>query len=718
MAKKNSKIVLIDSNALIHRAFHALPPLSTPKGEIINAVYGFTTILFKVLSEIKPDYIVCTFDYPAPTFRHKEYKDYKIHRKKAPDELYSQIPKTKELVRTLNIPVFEKRGYEADDIIGALAKKTKSLGLETIIVTGDLDELQLVNDKTFVYTMRRGFSDTILYDQKQVRKKFDLNPDQLVDYKALRGDQSDNIPGVLGIGEKTAASLIKKYKTLDNLYKNLNDLPEKTRKLLEKSKKEAFLSKKLATIVVDLPLKFDLKKAKSHDYDKDKAIKLFRELGFKSLITRLWGVKEVAIKRPISKSQLGLFDNVVKNKEKINASNIDQTLGPVLQKMQTKGILIDTKNLSKLSQETAKKIDGLEKKIYKEAGHKFNINSPQQLAQILFEELKLPVIKKIKTGYSTDQAVLRELSETHPIIELILSYREIYKLKSTYIDALPKLADGENRVHTTYSQDTSTGRLSSKDPNLQNIPTRTELGQEVRAAFIAPTGYKLLAADYSQIELRIVASIANDRSMIESFDQGDDIHAQTAAEIFNTKINKVSKDMRRIAKVVNFGIIYGMGIHGLVQTLGIRRDEAQDYIDNYFSFHPEVLDYMEKTKIKAFQKGYVETLFGRQRYLPEIKSKYPRFRKSAERMAINMPIQGTAADLIKMAMIQIDRELKTISNKTSMLLQVHDELVFEIPKGDIEKVKKFVKDKMENVYELKVPVKVEISVGNNWGELK
>ncbi len=720
MAKKTaSKIVLIDSNALIHRAFHALPPLSTDKGEIVNAVFGFTTTLFKVLSDIKPDYIVCAFDYPAPTFRHKEYEEYKAHRKKAPDELYEQIPKTKEVAQALNIPIFEKQGYEADDIIGAIAKKAEKQGLETVIVTGDMDELQLVTDKTKVYTMRRGFSDTVLYDPKKVEEKFSLKPDQLIDYKALRGDPSDNIPGVAGIGEKTATELIKKYKTLENLYKNLDKVVPKTQKLLKISKKDAFMSQKLATIVTSVPLKFELDKAKTHDYDQGKAIKLFKELGFKSLIKRMWGITEDKIKeKPKAKLQVGLFDNVQKNIQKINADQIDSVLDPVLQKMQDKGILVDIKLLNKLSRDSGKKLAVLEKKIYKEAGQKFNINSPQQLAQVLFKDLNLPVVKKIKTGFSTDASVLQELSGTHSVIDKIITYRELFKLKSTYLDALPALADKNNRIHTTYAQDTSTGRLSSKDPNLQNIPAKDGLGQQVRQAFIAPKNYKLVGADYSQIELRIIASISNDRNMIDAFDNDEDIHSQTASEIFNTSIDKVNKDMRRTAKVVNFGIMYGMGVHSLARTLQVKYEDAQSYIDNYFSFHPGVLDYMEQTKVEAYKAGYVETLFGRRRYIPEIKSAYPRFRSSAERMAINMPIQGTAADIIKMAMIQIDKDLSKISKGAFMLLQVHDELVFEVPQSDTDKVSKFIRDKMENVYALKVPIKVSVSIGDNWGELK
>jgi DNA polymerase I-like protein with 3'-5' exonuclease and polymerase domains len=719
MGKKiKKKLVLIDSNALIHRAFHALPALTTPKGELINAVYGFTTILFKVLKEVKPDYIACAFDYPSPTFRHKEYKEYKAHREKAPDELYDQIPKTQEVIKTLDIPIFEKKDYEADDLIASLAKKAKRSKVEVIIVTGDLDELQLVDKQTKVYTMRRGFSDTVFYNQKAVVEKFGIKPEQLVDYKALRGDPSDNIPGVAGIGEKTASSLIKKYQNLENLYQSLSQLPERTKNLLLIHKKEAFLSKKLVILVTDLPLLFNLKKCQVHTYDKNKVIKLFERLGFRSLIKRLWGGQEGGRTKNLTKIQPTLFNNIKKNLNKITASKIDRSLEPVLVKMQTKGILIDVRVLNKLSVKINKELRNLEKKIYYHIGHEFNINSPQQLANALFDDLHLPVIKKTKTGYSTDITVLQELVNTHPVIELILSYRELFKLKSTYLDALPKLVDKDGRIHTTYNQDTSTGRLSSKNPNLQNIPVKSGLGQKIRKAFIAPKGYKLLTADYSQIELRIIASLSRDQSMMEFFRKNGDIHTQTAAEIFNTKVNKVNKEMRRIAKTVNFGIIYGMGPHGLSQTLKITYEEADEYIKKYFTFYPGVSNYIKKVKQKAHKKGYVETVFGRRRYLPEIKSSYSRFQRAAERMAVNMPIQGTAADLIKLAMIQIDQELAKISKDSAMLLQVHDELIFEVPKVDIKKVAELVKNKMENVYQLKVLIKVDLSVGDNWGELK
>jgi len=713
MVKKTKKIILIDGNALVHRAFYALPPLTTPQGELVNAVYGFTTILFKALSQLKPDYLVCTFDYPAATFRHKKYKAYKAQRQKAPSELYKQIPKTQELVKVLGIPIFEKEGYEADDLIASLTQRIKKRkDLEVIILTGDLDELQLVDERTKVYTMRRGFSDIVIYDVDKVKEKFSLLPSQLVDYKALRGDPSDNIPGVAGIGEKTAADLIKKYGTLENVFDHLDELSPKIQKLLLSAKKEAFLSKELAQLVNDLPLSLDLEKCRFRLEGSSQAIKFFSQLGFKSLIKRIFG-QEIKERKSKQIPARNFF-----NQKKIEAWQIDRALESILKKMESHGVLVDTAYLKRLNQKVSRQLLQKEKEIYESVGHQFNINSPSQLAHVLFTELSLPPVKKTKTGFSTDTEVLQELLGTHPVIDLILSYREIFKIKSTYLDKLPQLVDENNRIHTTYTQDTATGRLASRNPNLQNIPVKEGLGEKIRKAFIAPPGYQLLGADYSQIELRIIASLSGDEKMITAFQEDKDIHAQTAAEIFKVKINEVTPQMRRLAKTVNFGIIYGMGPHGLSQRLKISYEEAESYIDEYFAHHPGIKNYIDKIKERAQRLGYVETLFGRKRYFPQLKLGRTRSQRAAFRMAINAPIQGTAADLIKLAMIRIDQELPRVSQNSAMILQVHDELVFEVFLPDIEKVKRLVKEKMENVYPLKVPIKVEIAVGNNWGELK
>lgn len=707
------KIVLIDANAIVHRAFHALPPLATEKGELVNAVYGFTTMLLKVLDDLKPDYIAVAYDKPGKTFRHEAYEEYKAKRIKGPRELYDQIPKTQEVVKSFDIPFFEKVGFEADDIIGSLAKTAETHNLDAIIVTGDMDELQLVTKNIKVFTMRRGFSDTVLYDEKAVLEKYGFGPEKLVDYKALRGDPSDNIPGVAGIGEKTATDLIKEFGTIENVYKNLSKIPEKIGKKLEAEKDTAFLSKRLAKIIVDMKIDFNLKKLKLEPFNQKKVVELFERFNFKSLIKRLFGEAKLDLDIPNTP-----IKRTKKKTHTLSAEEIDAVLDPVLKRMEKTGVLIDVKFLKKLKIEIDGKIKKTEKEIYKLVGHKFNINSPQQLASILFEELKLPPVKKIKTGFSTNVEVLNELFGVHPVIEKILTYREIFKLKTTYIDTLPQLVDKKNRVHTHYTQDTATGRLASRDPNLQNIPIRTELGQRIRKAFIAPPKFKLVGADYSQIELRIIASMAGDENMINSFKNEEDIHIRTASEINDLPIDKVTPEMRQAAKAINFGIIYGMSPFGLAKTLKISHEEAQNYIDKYFVLHSKILNYIEELKNLARENGYTETLFGRKRFVPELTSGYARFQNQAERIAINAPIQGTAADLIKMAMIEIDEELPKISSKSKMILQIHDELIFEAPDKDAVKVAQFVKEKMEKIYELKVPIKVEVSIGDNWGELK
>ena len=914
MSSKKDKFIIIDGNALLHRAWHALPPtLQTKSGEIVNAVYGFTMILLKVLKDLKPDYLAVTFDLKAPTFRHKEYKEYKATRIKQPDELYAQIPKVKEVVKAFNLPIYEKEGFEADDVIATLVKDKSVQDLLTIIVTGDLDTLQLVDQNTEVYTMHKGISDTLTYDIAEVKRRFEgLTPEQMVDYKALRGDPSDNIPGVKGIGEKGSITLLKEFKTLDNLYKNLEakKIPDRYRALLSEQKKEALMSKKLSQLIFDVPIKFKLEDAKVRPYDVGKVIPLFQELEFKSLINKLpkdlqkgtipgqgrfefsdqdragkrdGGARpananyqlikaEADFKKFVSELKkqkifaldtetsgldqfnaelLGIsfcwqagiayylpaqrawleiikpiladpqikkvghnikfdletlqtaglelkgvvFDTMIasylinpgsrqhnldglvftelgyqmqpitdligkKGKDQITLKEvplekvawysgedadftwrlvkpltkqleeknnlgllqkIEVPLIPVLAQMEKDGILVDTTFLKKMSRHVDQDLVELEKKIYQLASTKFNIASPLQLKEILFNKLKISTqgLGHTKTGISTAADELEKLRGQHKIIDLIIKYRELAKLKSTYLDALPKLVDLSGRIHTSFNQTiTATGRLSSSEPNLQNIPIRTELGQQIRKAFVAPRGFKILAADYSQIELRIIASLANDKRMIESFKKNEDIHSRTAAEINQVPLEKVTKQMRYAAKAVNFGIIYGQGPHGLAAGTGITYGQARDFIDRYFTIHRDIYNYLEQTKELARKKGYVETFFGRRRYLPEINSNIQPIASSAERMAINHPIQGTAADLMKLAMIKIHQELETISPKTKMILQVHDELVFEVPQNDLKKVAEFVQKTMEKIYELRAPIAVEVEVGENWGELK
>lgn len=742
------RLILIDANALIHRSFHALPPLATKKGELVNAVYGFTAIILKVIKELKPDYIATAFDLPKPTFRHLEFEDYKATRPKTPEELTSQFPLVKKIVKAFNIPIFEKEGYEADDIIGTIAEKVskEKENLEVIIVTGDLDTLQLVNKKIKVYTLKKGITDTVIYDEQAVKQRYGFGPKQLVDYKGLKGDPSDNIPGVAGIGDKTATKLVKEFGSVENLYKSIEEgktsLPEKLKEKLLQGKEIALFSKKLATIQKDVPLGFDLEKCRLEDYDKEKVIKLLKELEFRSLINRLpqseQERKELENKTEVSPLELSKqrekeIEEAYQNKilsEKL--VQLEKELIPVLEEMEKTGIKIDVDFLKKLSRRITSKLKRLEKKIYDLAGVEFNINSSQQLSEVLFEKLGISVagLRKTPKGVvSTAASELQKLKGKHKIINLILDYRELIKLKTTYIDALPKLVNHQNRIHTTYNQlGTTTGRISSSNPNLQNIPIKGEWGKEIRKAFIAEEGYSLISADYSQIELRIVACIANDEKMIEAFKNNQDIHKITAAEIYNIPLIKVTPEMRRQAKTLNFGIIYGMSIVGFAEASGVPRTKAKEFIEEYLRDFSGVAEYITRIKEKAKKDGYVETLLGRKRFLPEIKSSNYPIRQAAERMAINMPIQGTAADIMKVAMVTLWKRLKKeTDNKARILLQVHDELVLEVRDDLINEVSKITKEEMENVLEqpifnevrsiFKIPLEVEIKAGSNWGEL-
>ncbi|MFH1456784.1 MAG: DNA polymerase I [Patescibacteria group bacterium] len=921
MSKK--KFIIIDANSLIHRAFHALPPLTARNGEVVNAVYGFTTIFLKALKDFKPDYIVCCFDVDKDTFRKKEYAEYKAHRKEQPSELYHQFPLIKQLLEAFRVPVYEKQGFEADDIIGTISKiinkKYKENNIKNIIVSGDMDILQLVDSNTEVYTMKRGISDTIIYNEDAVMEKFGFGPCQVVDYKALRGDPSDNIPGVAGIGEKTATDLIKEFKSLDNIYKVIEKLSNQELKgdekikpavldKLIKNKKQAYLSQMLARIVRGVDIDFNLEDAKVEEFNTTEVIDLFQAWKFTSLISKIPQAEKIMFKKqgnlfqPVASSQqladfkmkqgynlvddnqkfnnflnklekqeefvfdtetdsLDVFNskllgvsfcwesgeayyvinkflnnnklkNIFKNpnikkiahnlkfdyevlktfgfdvrglffdtmlasyllnpgtrqhsldalaftelgykmqpitdligekksqqisladvqvervanyycedaditwqlygklSEKLDDAiiegvlqKIEVPLVPVLAEMEKNGVKIDLKFLDKMSIDLGKRIIKLEKEIYSIAGQEFNVASPKQLKEILFDKLKISVLGlgKTKTGVSTAAGELDKLKGKHKIIDLIIEFRELSKLKNTYLDPLPKLVDKRDRIHTSFNQTiTATGRLSSSNPNLQNIPIRTELGKEIRKAFIAEKRYSILAVDYSQIELRIVASLANDKKMIRAFEKKADIHTETAAAIFGIKPEKVSKEVRRQAKAVNFGVIYGQGPRGLATGTGISYDEAQNFIEKYFEVYDGIKNYIEETIVLTRELGYTETLLGRRRYLPEINAHHPQLRSQAERMAINMPVQGFAADLIKLAMINLHKRLQTefVSGQVRMLLQVHDELVFEVKEDLIKHAEKIIKTEMEQVYKLRVPIEVEIGVGKNWGEAK
>ncbi len=915
---KRPKFVLVDGHALIHRAYHAIPPLTTKSGELVNAVYGFSTILLNVLRDLKPDFVAVAMDLPGKTFRHEEFKGYKATRKQIDTALVEQFDRVRDVIHALNIPIYEKEGFEADDVIGSAAEELKKV-YDVYIVTGDLDELQLVDDNVRVYTMRKGFSDTFIYDKAAVAERFGLTPEEFVEYKALKGDPSDNIPGVPGIGEKTAADLVATYKTLDNLYEHLEDLKPAVAKKLIEGKESAYLSLHLSQIVRDIPVNVCVKDCVTHEFERNKVFNLFRDLEFKSLLAKLPGqetiqsnlfdvskpsednvrpgrdhytkdnyhlvndetalkdlVQKIAKQKivaidtetdsldPISANLVGIsvaykegeayyipvcgigqsldidivkkhlgpilidekiakvgqnikfdyevlmgngfdlspitFDTMIaaylvnpnaraqslddlafaelgidttkiheligKGKDQKTCAQVDiaeltlyaaedaditfrlynhftgdlekggftelmtkieAPLISVLARMEMAGVLVDTKLLAKLSQKYGNRLEVLEKEIYRQAGEQFNIASPAQLQKILFENLKLHekleknAIKKLPSGgYSTGAEELEKLRETHPIIKEIFEYRELAKLKNTYLDSLPKLVNEKTgRIHTSYNQTiAATGRLSSTNPNLQNIPIRTEAGMEIRKAFIADPGYKLMSADYSQIELRVIAHMSGDAEMTRAFKEGRDVHSATAAKVYGVKETEVTKEMRRTAKVVNFGIVYGVSAHGLQRQSSLNYAEAKEFIEKYFLTHKGIKDYMDDIVKVARERGFAETLFGRRRYLPELTSSSFMVRNAAERMALNMPIQGTAADLLKLAMIEIDNELVSVSPNTRMLLTVHDELVFEVPENEIDLVKEFVKDKMENVVKLDVPVVVDIGVGDNWGEAK
>lgn len=905
MPKTYKKLVIIDSNALLHRAWHIMPPLTTKDGLMVNAVYGFCTLLLKIIKDLKPDYLTACFDLKGETFRHKLYKEYKAQRVKQADEFYQQIPLAQEVLTALHIPILTKEGYEADDLIGTLAKKTYQdhPEIEILIITGDLDALQLVNDRVKVITLKSGFSETITYDSLAVKERYGLKPEQLIDLKALQGDASDNIPGVKGIGEKGARELMQRFGGLDQLYEKLekSEVKERIKNLLKEQKNAALASRKLVTIIDDVPIKWDLPSANFWHYDPADVYKVFQKLNFVSLLSKIptdskkqpalkatsnqtqnhyqfidsaadfnkflaelkkqkllaldsetsdldiinaevlglsfsWQekrgyflnfrnpevrkpaltkLKEILEDESIKKighnikfdykvlkllgielrglifdtmlaaylinpnqglrleelafSHLGykklklsdLVEELPRRKKEIKVDQIpleklywyaaedadiclrlypillqklkenrnlellqsmELPLVPVLADMELTGISLNADFLKKLEKQLAAELKSLTKKIYRISGQEFNISSPQQLKEILFAKLAISSggIKKTKTGLSTAASELVKMKDLHPIIPLITEFRELSKLQSTYIKALPELINPRTkRVHTSFNQTiAATGRLSSSDPNLQNIPIRSPLGRQIRRAFLAPRGKKLLSVDYSQIELRLAAAISGDPLMTKSFLQGEDIHARTAAEIHKIPLDQVTKDIRRTAKEVNFGILYGLGSLGLSQRTDLSRGEAKEFISRYFNIYRKIKSYLEKTKDFAHQHGYVQTLFGRRRYLPDIKSSLPMLVAAAERMAINMPLQGTAADLIKLAMIQIHQNLPKISPEAKILLQVHDELVLEVPEKDLKTVAAAVKKTMESVYKLPVPLKVDMEAGPNWGELE
>jgi len=887
---RKEKLYVIDGNAYIHRAFHALPPLTNSLGQMVNAVYGFTRMLLKILREEKPDCLAVCFDFPAPTFRHREFQEYKATRKETPDELKQQIPLAHSIVKALNIPIFEKEGYEADDLIGTLAKKASKENIETIIVTGDKDALQLVDD--FVKVLNE--PKNIFYTKEVVKEEIGVSPGQITDLMGLIGDASDNVPGVWGVGPKTATGLIQEFGSLENLYQNLAKVKGKLREKLEKEKDKAFISRRLVTIVKDVPMEVEVRDCRVREFNREELLKLLRELEFKTLIGELIPVEEkhevdykgifehrefetffgelassllfsldlettspdpmranivgisFALKPysafyiPLAHSYLGVpkqlekkyvleklkqilengnirkygqnikydlillrregtilqgvyFDSMIAsyvlNPSKMNHNlndisleylnhkmvplseligkgkravtmdkvevekvipyacsdadivlrvaqimegelkdkkldrlfyEVEMPLLEVLADMEMNGVIIDIDYLARLSEDFSIRMKGIEREIYKFAGREFNINSPRQLSSILFEKLNLPVVSRTKTGPSTSEEVLVQLAEKHNLPKLIIEYRELQKLKSTYIDALPAMVNPQTgRLHTSFNQTvTATGRLSSSEPNLQNIPIRTEDGRKIRRAFIPDKGCLFVSADYSQIDLRVLAHISGDESLKDAFFHNEDIHRRTASEIFGVSQEEVTPELRRIAKTVNFGLSYGMSPYGLSQDLGVSQSEAKRYIDSYFRKYKGVKEYIEKIVVQARREGFVTTLLNRRRYLPEINSKNGSIRGFAERIAINTPIQGSSADIIKVAMIRIRERLKALGLKAKMSLQIHDELLFEVPEDEMDELARLAKEEMEGAVSLDVPVVVDIKVGRNWRDLE
>jgi len=902
---KKARLVLFDGNALVHRAFHALPPLTVSKtGEMVGAVYGFALILLKAISELKPTHCAIAFDKKAPTFRHQMFDQYKAHRPPTPDELVDQLGRVRQLVEAFHIPIFELDGYEADDVLGTLSHQASEQGIDTVIVTGDADATQLVSPKVKVFYPRRTFGDTTLYDEEAVIKRYGIKPEYIADLKGLEGDPTDNIPGVPGIGEKTAAKLIQQFGTIEEIYDHIDEVtPPRLQTILRENEEAARQSKQLATIVTQVPLPLDLDDCHVSHYDRQQVAELLRELEFASLLSRLpeveappgspqvktestrprayhivnttqafdellnrlsatesfafdtettsldaisaqlvgisisptpgeayyipvghvgWGeVEQLPLEQVISRlkpllednklaklAHNGKYDMTVLAEHGIEVNNLsfdtmvaayllgEKSLGlkalafskmgiemtpitaligsgskqismsqveikqaadyacadaditgqlaellstelhqqgvwqlfsevemplvPVLVTMERNGVALDTELMREMSHRLGEQLLQLETEVYNNVGHRFNINSPQQLSCILFEELKLPPARKTKGGYSTGASVLEELRGAHPVIEFILDYRQLAKLKSTYIDTLPNLINPKTgRVHTSFNQTkTATGRLSSSDPNLQNIPVRGKAGREIRQAFIAPPGSCLLAGDYSQIDLRALAHLSQDSSLFNAFQQDEDIHTATAAQLYGVDASKVTKDMRRLAKTVNFGVIYGMSDYGLEQATGLSREESAQFIASYFDKYPGVKQYLESTKEQAREAGYVQTLLGRKRFIPEINSPNRQVREAAERMAINMPVQGTSADIIKVAMVNLHREMDERRLKSKLLLQVHDELIFEVPQEEMETMRQLVPQVMTTALTLSVPLKVDIKTGNNWGEME
>ncbi|MEK7567675.1 MAG: DNA polymerase [Patescibacteria group bacterium] len=805
---KAKRLVLLDSHAILHRAFHALPDFSTGKGEPTGALYGLSAMLIKIINDLKPDYVAACFDLAGPTFRHDAYEGYKAKRIKTDDNLITQINRSRDIFKAFSIPIYEYAGFEADDMLGTIVEQVSAKGgfasggkeIDVIIASGDMDTMQLINDKKVrVYTLKKGINDTIIYDEKAVIERFGFPPKLLPDYKGLRGDPSDNIIGIAGIGEKTATDLIVNFGTIENIYKKLKKdkeafvkvgIKERIIKLLEEGEEEAEFSKELATIRKDAPIEYKIPNEEwTKQFKIEEALSLFSDLEFRALSRRIKEVfgknvpapeetpegigtstsesiqsvgesdiKEVGLAlwvinsnytnptqddiyhyaktNEFEKAKSIIFAEIKKQKLDFIYEKIEKPLIPILKKMHERGIQVDTKYLKELSKEYTIELQKFEKVIYRHAGFEFNINSPKQLGEALFEKMGLGLKnqKKTSTGQkSTRESELEKMKELHPIIAEILSYRELQKLLSTYIDNIPEMVGVDGRLHCDFiPTGSTTGRFSSANPNMQNIPIKTELGRRIRSAFIAERGFLLASFDYSQIELKVAAFLSGDEKLIEIFSSEGgsasggkraDIHTSVAAQVFGVPEELVDKEMRRQAKVINFGILYGMGVNALKQNLGTNRADAQKFYNDYFKNFSGIANYLNKVKAEAFRKGYTETFFGRRRYFEGIKSPLPFIRAAAERMAINAPIQGTQADIIKIAMSRIEEMIKKegLEKEVFPLLQIHDELIYEIKEDLIESIAPKIQKIMEDVILPKeiygIRLNASFSKGKNWGEM-
>jgi DNA polymerase-1 len=778
------RLVLLDSHAIIHRAYHALPEFATTSGEPTGALFGLSTMLIKLIEDLSPDYIVACFDLPQPTHRHEAYEAYKGTRKKIDTNLIMQIDRAKEVFAVWGIPLYSCPGFEADDILGTIVDDLKKdTEVEIIIASGDMDTMQLVDKKKVqVYTLRKGIKDTILYDEAGVLERFGFAPEFLPDYKGLRGDPSDNIIGVKGIGEKTATSLIQTFGTIEKIYKALKKkdeykkagITERVCELLLANEEEALFSKTLATIRRDAPIDFVLPKPWRENIDMEKLTELYKMLEFRTMTERVkmllkksegknnLSPVEIKAKTEVAEDKqlqlaLWVIDSnltnpnmedvfnftktetaedawkvvdveIDKRNERKVYEDIEKPLLPVIEAMNAYGVKIDKKELKRLSETYHVELAKFEKKIWEMSGEEFNINSPKILGEIIFQKLSLGEKRQKKTStgnFSTKESELEKLRDKHPIIEHILDYRELQKLLSTYIDSLPKLLDDNSRLHPTFLQaGTTTGRMGCINPNLQNIPIKSALGRAIRNAFIAEKGFSLLSLDYSQIELRIAAILSEDKKLIDIFKNGEDVHTGVAARMFKIPPAEVDKEMRRKAKTINFGVLFGMGVSALKTNLKTDRAEAQEFYNNYFQTFSGLAAYLDQVKADAERKGYTETMFGRRRYFAGFKSSLPFIRASAERMAINAPIQGTEADIVKISMKRVDDFIKEKGwhDDVRLVLQVHDEIVYEVKDSLAEEAGKEFKKIMEAVIPQKqtlgVPIVSEGACGKNWGEMK